>query len=75
MVAGEIVVRDGRVLTVDENAIRAEARDIAGHQAAVIQKVRRNADLLAPYYRDMYLRAARRDVGINRWVGDAWRPG
>ena len=74
MVAGEIVVRDGRVLTVDESVIRAEANDIAKRQAAIIEKVRRNADHLAPYYRDMYLRAARRDVGINRWVGDAWRP-
>jgi 5-methylthioadenosine/S-adenosylhomocysteine deaminase len=74
MVAGEIIVRDGRVVTVDENVIRAEANDIAQRQAVVLEKVRRNADYLAPYYRDMYLQAARRDVGFSRWVGDSWRP-
>jgi 5-methylthioadenosine/S-adenosylhomocysteine deaminase len=73
MIAGEIVCRDGHVLTIDEGSIRDEAREIAGRNAAVIEKVRRNADLLAPYYRDMYLRAAAHDVGFNRWVGDAWR--
>ena len=29
MVAGQVVVRDGRVLSVDEDAIKAEARELA----------------------------------------------
>jgi 5-methylthioadenosine/S-adenosylhomocysteine deaminase len=73
MVAGKIVVEDGRILTVDETAIRSEAREIASRHGSAYAMVRKNADVLAPFYRDMYLRAATRDVGINRWVGDEWR--
>lgn len=73
MVAGEIVMRDGRLLTFDERAILDEAQDIANHHAATIDNVRSNAGALEPYYREMYQRAAARDVGINRWVGNAWQ--
>lgn len=71
MVAGTIVVENGVVATVDEPALRAEARAhaarFAGNQGVVDQAA---ADL-QPYYRDMYLKAAERPVGMNRWVGDA----
>jgi cytosine/adenosine deaminase-related metal-dependent hydrolase len=74
MVAGRVVVEDGKVLTVDEPALRAEARAhaarFAGNQGVVDQAA---ADL-RPYYREMYLKAAGRNVGMNRWVGDAAAP-
>jgi len=71
MVAGQIVVEDGRVTTVDEAALRAEARDYARRFAGNQSEVDRAAAALSPYYRKMYLRAAGRDVGMNRWGGDA----
>ena len=72
MVAGRIVVENGTVATVDEAALRAEARDHAARFAAnnqgVVDEAARD---LQPYYRQMYLKAAGRQVGMNRWVGDA----
>lgn len=73
MVAGQVIVEDGRILTLDEAAIKHEAQEIASRYGSIYAKVRKNADVLAPFYRDMYLRAASCDVGINRWVGDEWR--
>jgi 5-methylthioadenosine/S-adenosylhomocysteine deaminase len=72
MVAGRIVVENGTVATVDEAAIRAEAREHAARFAADNQGVVDQAAAdLRPYYRQMYLKAAGRQVGMNRWVGDA----
>jgi 5-methylthioadenosine/S-adenosylhomocysteine deaminase len=72
MVAGRVVVENGTVATVDEAALRAEARDHAARFAAnnqgVVDEAARD---LQPYYRQMYLKAAGRQVGMNRWVGDA----
>jgi 5-methylthioadenosine/S-adenosylhomocysteine deaminase len=68
MVAGRIVFENGRVNGIDEAAVRAEAREIA-------ERARRDssdaeAQEWLPYYRQMYLQAARRDVGMNRWAGE-----
>jgi len=72
MVAGRIVVENGKVATVDEVALRAEAREHAARFAVnnqgVVDEAARD---LQPYYRQMYLKAAGRQVGMNRWVGDA----
>ncbi len=69
MVDGEIVMRDGRVLGVDEHAIAEEARALAVANRPVLERAARAAAELEPYYREMYLRAARTDVGIDRWAG------
>jgi len=71
MVAGKVVVENGRVTTVDEAALRAEARENAERFARNQGVVDQAAAELQPYYRDMYLKAAARPVGMNRWVGDA----
>jgi 5-methylthioadenosine/S-adenosylhomocysteine deaminase len=68
MVAGEIVMRDGRLLTVDEAAIKAEARAIMGEHAAAFAEANAAARELDPFYRAMYLKSARQDVGMNRWA-------
>ena len=68
MVAGEIVMRDGRLLTVDEEAIKDEARDYAQAMANEMEKATATARKLEPYYRAMYLKSAATDVGMNRWV-------
>ncbi len=71
MVAGRIVVEDGCVTTVDESSIRAEARAHAARFAANQDVVDQAAADLRPYYREMYLKAAQRQVEMDRWVGDA----
>ena len=68
MVAGEVVVENGKVLTVDEEAIKAEVRELMETYRLEIQKTAQAASRLEPYYREMYLRCANMDVGMNRWV-------
>lgn len=71
MVAGEIVVRDGKILTVDEAHILAEAREIAAAEAPRRQRINEIAAEWLPHYRAMYGAMLQHDVGMNRWVGDA----
>jgi 5-methylthioadenosine/S-adenosylhomocysteine deaminase len=69
MVAGKVVMENGRVLTVVEEAVKAEVRELMKAYQVEMQKTNIAADKLEPYYREMYLRCAARDVGMNRWVG------
>ena len=68
MVAGRVVMENGQLLTVDEEAIKAEARELMQVYRVELAEATQVAAKLEPYYREMYLRAAGRDVGINRWV-------
>lgn len=68
MVAGQIVAENGKLLTVDEEAIKAEARELMKQYRLELEKCQLDASRLEPYYRAMYLRAAEQDVGMNRWV-------
>ena len=70
MVAGEVVMRDGRVLTVDEKALRAELRARQHEIDSDIAATTRQADRLEPYWRTMYERAVTTDVGFTRWIGN-----
>jgi 5-methylthioadenosine/S-adenosylhomocysteine deaminase len=54
MVAGQVVMRDGRVLTTDEAALRAEIRGRQAEIAADIAATARLAGRLEPYWRAMY---------------------
>jgi 5-methylthioadenosine/S-adenosylhomocysteine deaminase len=67
-VAGRIVFEGGRVTGIDEAAVRAEAREIAARARSTAAAT--DAMEWLPYYREMYLQAARRDVGMNRWAGE-----
>ena len=69
MVAGRVVVERGRVLTVAEEAIKAEAREILPAYRKELDRAAEAARELMPYYEAMYVRAAARDVGMNRWAG------
>jgi 5-methylthioadenosine/S-adenosylhomocysteine deaminase len=66
MVAGRIVHRDGRLLTLDEDAIKREARELAAQLAAEAGVADAAAAELMPYYREMYLRAMNADIGMER---------
>jgi len=73
MVAGKVVMENGKVLTVDEEAIKAEVREMMPFYRKEIENTRLSAAKLEPYYRQMYLRCVSTDVGMNRWVGDGWK--
>lgn len=69
IVAGRVLYDNGKILSVDEEAIKAEARELMQEYRRDIAQCNRNASVLEPYYREMYLRCAERDVGMQRWGG------
>jgi cytosine/adenosine deaminase-related metal-dependent hydrolase len=71
MVAGRILYADGVVSGIDEAALRREARDLAAQLRHANAPAQAAASQWLPYYRQMYLRAAQRDVGMQRWAADA----
>jgi len=71
MVAGQVVMEDGKVLTVDEEDIKAEVREVMKEYRVEMAKIDEAANMLEPYYREMHMKAATRDVGMNRWAGYA----
>jgi 5-methylthioadenosine/S-adenosylhomocysteine deaminase len=68
MVAGRIVYRDGQVTTVNERAIRAEARALFTERQSALATARGEAAVLLPYYRAMLDRSLGQHVPMNRWV-------
>ena len=70
MVNGRVVVEDGRVLTVDEKAILEELRTCLPDFWKRYEETRAWADKLFPYVDQVYQRAVRQDIGVNRWSGD-----
>lgn len=69
LVQGRIVFEDGRLTLVDEAAIRAEARElVASSNTAARGPGGHDASEWAPYYREMYMRAAEADAGMMRWA-------
>ncbi|MDY6846700.1 MAG: amidohydrolase family protein [Chloroflexota bacterium] len=68
MIAGDIVYDDGKVLTVDEESIKGEAREIMKSYRVAMDQIDDAAKKLEPYYREMYLKAAHQEVKMNRWV-------
>jgi len=66
MVAGRLVVEDGRLLTVDEDAVKAEVREAMACQSREFQAAEAEAERLAPYYMRMWRKAMSRDVGLRR---------
>jgi cytosine/adenosine deaminase-related metal-dependent hydrolase len=68
MVAGDIVMRDGQLKNVDEEAIKAEARMIMEGHRADLAAAAIDADRLHGSYREMYLKSVATDVGMDRWA-------
>jgi cytosine/adenosine deaminase-related metal-dependent hydrolase len=71
MVAGRIVYENGAVVGLDEAALRAEARAISATRAASDAAEAQGAARWLPFYREMYMKAATRDVGMQRWIGNS----
>lgn len=68
IVAGRVVFEGGRITTVHEPALRAEMRALMRSSAAQTESAAREAARLEPYYREVVLRCAAEDVGMNRWL-------
>ncbi len=69
IVGGRVVARDGRVLTIDEPALREE---ILGHwprYLAAYEKAAAESARLLPVYRGLYGRLVAEDIGFTRWLG------
>jgi cytosine/adenosine deaminase-related metal-dependent hydrolase len=69
MVDGRVVFDEGRITTLDEVALRAEARALFDSRRPALEAARRAADRLLPAYRAMFSKAGARDVGLYRWTG------
>jgi 5-methylthioadenosine/S-adenosylhomocysteine deaminase len=69
MIGGQVVYENGRILTIDEKAILAEARELIVEYRDEVTRAGAAARELEPYYKEMYFKAAARDVGLNRWAG------
>lgn len=69
MIGGQILYENGKILTVDEKAILAEARELIVEYRDEVTRAAASARELEPYYKEMYFKAAARDVGLNRWAG------
>jgi len=68
VVAGRVVAEDGRVVTVDEDALLAEARELHAARRPALERTWAAADALYPAYDAVVRRAARTDVGMDRWI-------
>ena len=66
IVDGEIVFEQGRITTVDEKALRAEARALMQGYSRQMAHASAQAAALEPVYRAMLERAAKQDVGMSR---------
>ena len=66
MVDGRIVARNGRVTTVDEAALIAEAGAYFAGKQKAMDIADAKAEQLMPHYREMYLRAGQKPLSIER---------
>lgn len=66
VVGGDVVVEEGKLLTVDEDAIKAEIRDLWPAYEAQLRQVDHWARTLEPIYREMYERCLLQPVSMNR---------
>lgn len=69
IVGGEVAMENRKLLTVDEEALKAEARSLAGEFAEYMARCKSAADELEPYYRQMYLKSLDVPVPMHRWAG------
>lgn len=70
MIAGQIVYENGKVLTVDEEALKEEIRGHMREYRKIREVTLERAKRLEPFYREMYERSLECDVGMIRWADD-----
>lgn len=72
IVHGEVVFEGGRVTTVDERALRAEARELMTAHREHLSEASRQAAALEPAYRRMLERVAATPVSVSRRLDGAY---
>lgn len=70
MIDGRIVFENGALTTIDEAVVLGELRELLpgylAHHAGLEQRNR----VFEPYFAEIHRRAAQRDLGMNRYIGD-----
>ncbi len=66
MVGGRVLVEDGKVLSVDEEALKAEVRELMVEYRTQYRAVDHWARALEPIYRQMYQRCLEEEVSMRR---------
>jgi 5-methylthioadenosine/S-adenosylhomocysteine deaminase len=69
IIGGNVLMEDGRLVGLDEDALKAEARDLATELRAYLDECTVGAVELDPYYRAMYQRSLEHVVPMSRWTG------
>ncbi|MGV3549325.1 amidohydrolase family protein [Rhizobium sp.] len=70
MVAGRIVVRNGKLTTVDEAGIIAELQQLLPAYLAEHAELERRNSIFEPCMAEIHRRATLQDIGLNRYQGD-----
>lgn len=68
MVDGETVVKDGKSVLVDEQSLISEAKEISEKLSATTKEAFVRLEQQHPYFRKMYLREIKKNIGMNRFI-------
>jgi 5-methylthioadenosine/S-adenosylhomocysteine deaminase len=68
LVDGKIVVRDRKVTTIDEDALRAEVADLMKFFIPEYEAVVKSRKRALPYMAEAHRQMWKSDVGMNRFV-------
>ena len=63
MVAGQVVMRDGQILTIDENSIRSEIFEVMKESKKNLKQIHEHAKRLMPFYNAMLKRSESTSIG------------
>ena len=63
MVAGQVVMRDGQILTIDENSIRSEIFEAMKESKKNLKQIHEHAKRLMPFYNAMLKRSESTSIG------------
>jgi cytosine/adenosine deaminase-related metal-dependent hydrolase len=69
LVEGRIAVRDRKVTTIDEDALRCEVADLMRHFIADYDAIVKSRQRALPYMLDAHRQVWRPDIGMNRFIG------
>ena len=70
MVAGRIVVQDGRLTTIDEQSVFNEIAELVPAYLAEHADLERRNKIFEPVMAEIHRRATQMDIGLNRYQGD-----